>query len=52
MTLKAEQNPDKVEQVNFSIPSFETEISSLTTPDIKNSPLTGNPPRVGSGHGS
>ena len=50
--LKAEQNPDKVEQVSFSFPSSETEISSLTTPDIENSPLTGNPPQVGSGHGS
>ncbi len=48
--LKAEQNPDKVEQVIISIPSSESEISSLTTPDIENSPLTGNPPQF-AGHG-
>ena len=40
--LKAECKPHKVEQVRFSIPSSETEMSSLTTPDIENSPLTGN----------
>ncbi len=64
--LKAECKPHKVEQVMFSIPSSETEMSSLTTPDIENSPLTGNlhgdgntsldqmsdsSPQVGSGHG-
>ena len=40
--LKAECKPHEVEQVRFSIPSSETEMSSLTTPDIVNSPLTGN----------
>ena len=40
--LKAECKPHEVEHVRFSIPSSETEMSSLTTPDIENSPLTGN----------
>ena len=38
--LKAECKPHKVEQVMFLIPSSETEMSSLTTPDIENSPST------------
>ncbi len=34
--LKAECKPHEVEQVIFSIPSSEMEMSSLTTPDIAN----------------